>query len=90
MTDEQINIAIAEACGKTNIGNYCNDLNVMHEAEKTLNIDQQYSYGEMLRVVSENVGPRGGHFLPNGWGCFSLAHLTARQRAEAFVTAIGK
>ena len=54
MNDEQINEAIAEACGivskdqwgslyKTPRGilrdcpDYCNDLNAMHEAEKTLN-----------------------------------------------------
>jgi hypothetical protein len=70
------------------IPNFCTDLNAIHEAEKHLSIDQEYSYGEELRRISENVGPKGGHFTPNGWGCFSLAHLSAKQKAEAFVKII--
>ena len=106
MTNEQINIAIAEACGwvfKTNspfvispegkelwddddpltveialywkrIPDYCNDLNAMHEVEKTLN-DAQYScYQEWCRVIV-------------GYHWFSA---TATQRAEAFLKTIGK
>jgi len=64
---------------------YLNDLNAMHEAEKVLPIDRQYEYGEKLRVISGNVGPKGGHFTPNGFGCYALAHLSATQRAEAFL-----
>jgi hypothetical protein len=70
------------------IPDYCNDLNAMHEAEKSLNFDEVYNYGEELRIVSENVGPKGGHFTPNGWGCFSLAHLTAEHRAKSFIKVI--
>ena len=69
--------------------NYLNDLNAMFEAEKSLTIDQKYDYGEALRVISQNVGPKGGHFLPNGFGCYALAHLTATQRAEAFLRTLG-
>lgn len=48
MTNDQINAAIAEACGwiyfdgwhhpncRGSLPNYCNDLNAMHEAEKVL------------------------------------------------------
>lgn len=107
MTDEQINITIAEACGivdvdqwgplyKTASGwvrdclDYCNDLNAMHEAEKVLEIDQQYVYGEELRAISGNVGPCGGHFIPNGWGVFRLATATPRERSEAFLRTLGK
>jgi hypothetical protein len=68
--------------------NYCSDLNAMHEAEKHLSIDQEYNYGEELRKISENIGPKGGHFTPNGWGCFAMAHLDARQKAEAFIKVI--
>jgi len=67
---------------------YCNDLNAIHEAESHLTIDQEYNYGEELRKISENVGPKGGHFTPNGWGCFALAHLTAQQKAQAFIKVI--
>ena len=97
MSDEQINIAIAEACNKVTVDSwgekypipyYCNDLNAMHEAETHLDRNQQYDYGEELREISGNVGPKGGHFPPNGWGCFALATLTARQRAEAFLKTI--
>jgi hypothetical protein len=73
---------------ESSIPNFCKDLNAMHEAEKQLSIDQEYSYGEELRKVSENVGPKGGHFTPNGWGCYSLAHLNAKQKAQAFVKVI--
>ena len=69
---------------------YCNNLNFVHEIEKTLNIDQQYNYGEALRIASENVGSRGGHFPFNGWGCFALANLNARKRCEALLKVIGK
>lgn len=69
---------------------YLNDLNAMHEVEKLLTEDKKYDYGEHLRASSGNVGPKGGHFTPNGFGCFQLAHVTATQRAEAFLRAIGK
>lgn len=72
------------------IPDFCRDLNAMHEAEKTLNMDKEHQYGEWLRIASQNVGPRGGHFIPNGFGCFALAHLSARQRAEAFLRTLGK
>jgi hypothetical protein len=96
MINEQINIAIAEACGWTEIDglsakglmgkppeklcsfaylpNYCNDLNAMHEAEKTLNSEQLHDYYENLELV-------------NGW---EYPSSTARQRAEAFLKTIGK
>jgi len=101
MTDTEINLAIAEACGwryhestsesgdvdfwahpihptawsKHDLPPYASDLNAMHEAEK------------MLR--------------PPYWNDFSIwqiylnhfeedPHATARQRAEAFLRAIGK
>ncbi len=93
MTSEQINIAIAEACGwqvnkhkylakppngdwqyKDKIPDYCNCLNAMHEAEKTLNSEQLHDYYENLELV-------------NGW---EYPSSTARQRAEAFLKTIGK
>jgi hypothetical protein len=103
MNDQEINQAIATHCSweYDEMGGKCHcpeisgllvdvtkDLNAMHEAEKQLSIDQEYNYGEELRRISENVGPKGGHFTPNGWGCYSLAHLTAKQKAEAFVKII--
>ena len=77
MTDEQINIAIAEACGKTNIGNYCNDLNVMHEAEKVLLSGYWMRYCECLTYLS-------------GKSVYASVHAKARDRAEAFLRTLGK
>jgi hypothetical protein len=108
MTDKQINAAIAEACGWTDIRNsgvwhnfalwglppqvkslketssdyipvpnfvpnYCADLNAMHEAEKTLTIEQWHDYVD---------------FMPSQWEC--AVHATARQRAKAFLRTLGK
>jgi hypothetical protein len=87
MTDEKINIAIAEACGwtdtkivneggklmygQTEIPDYCNDLNAMHEAEGVLTIDALTEYRVQLSM-------------------FVIApfRATARQRAEAFLKTI--
>ena len=97
MTDEQINRAIAEACGwkpdKRGIGwlsphgyyapepNYCADLNAMHEAEKVLG-KKLSEYGNHLCALTqanENDRPE----------CY-IWHVTARQRAEAFLRTLGK
>ena len=91
MTNEQINIAIAEACGWGNddiergyalcqfsesVPNYCNDLNAMHEAEKVLSDKQCQTMNDLLWDMMN-----GRKFL---W------QATARQRAEAFLKTIGK
>jgi hypothetical protein len=103
MTNEQINIAIAEACGwnpppegmgnmthgggkfmsseewrKSHLPDYCNDLNAMHEAEKVIKINSHLwkPYESFLaRIVSGDCG---------------MFHITAKQRAEAFLKTIGK
>lgn len=90
MSEEQINIAIAKACGwidtdivncggklmygQTEVPDYCNDLNAMHEAEKTLDYN-------MICDMEDSVGFR-----------FAIKpfHATARQRAEAFLRTLGK
>jgi hypothetical protein len=96
MTDEQINAAIAEACGwkdifehpefglmgvasdthgcRTAIEEYTHDLNAMHEAEATLSEDQLW---RMAREIERN---------DEQW----YFRATARQRAEAFLRALGK
>ena len=106
MTDQQINTAIAEACGwkKTHImqmgakgkyvrtyqkgrgklhqhlPDYCNELNAMHEAEKTLNPVQAAEYSRILTSIAwQSEQP-------------VFAPMTARadQRAESFLRTIGK
>jgi hypothetical protein len=98
MTNEQINIAIAQACGWTEIDglsamgfmgkpphklcsfdylpDYCNDLNAMFEAEKSLTREQIEVFCEQLNPKTHGVW----------WGI----HATAHQRAEAFLKTIGK
>lgn len=63
----------------TEVPDYCNDLNAMHEAEKVL--ISPASYTECLRLV---VGPYGAASI------FDYAHATARQRAEAFLKTLRK
>jgi len=78
MTDEQINAAIAEACGwnykPVNCGgaDFCTDLNAMHQAEETL------PDGE-LWTMKYNLPSQGGLEFRS----------TARQRAEAFLRTLG-
>jgi hypothetical protein len=88
MTNEQINIAIAEACNKVTVDSwgekypipdYCNDLNAMHEAEKALT-DDQYHTG-YKQTLASLVGLSGN---------MRVMSATAAQRAEAFLRTIGK
>jgi hypothetical protein len=93
MTNEQINIAIAEACGwkedefgpswyqsYTKMPDYCNDLNAMHEAWLSLSDKDKFVCDkELMRVlVASKDGP------------YWMTNSTAKQRAEAFLKAIGK
>lgn len=90
MTDEQINAAIAEACGRKRrpdgdwypdngpagtqaILDYCNCLNAMHEALKTLKPDQLWDVAYSLPMET------------------MLGFMaTARELAETFLLVIGK
>ena len=79
MSDQEINIAIAESCGWVNCifpsqDDYCNDLNAMHKAEKTLNKEQWVTYGKELSRLN----------------IFPMVHANARQRSEAFLKTLGK
>jgi len=102
MTNEQINIAIAEACGHINVRmwggsciasagistdgiywgsygvpDYCNDLNAMHEAVRTLKSRERITYSDLLHQIA-------------GYHSYDVSEATARQRAEAFLKTIGK
>ncbi len=106
MTNKQINIAIAEACGwelledgscRTKIhglnfcakvADYCNDLNAMHEAEKALDNDFRFSvvlYHQLIPLEDQYEDHTITWLIAN-----RLIKATARQRAEAFLRAIGK
>ncbi len=67
------------------IPDYLNDLNAMHEAEKTLNDDDLYLYGNILDGITHSKipmcyvnGPKAGMYP-------ELFRATAAQRAEAFL-----
>ena len=95
MTDQQINQRIAEACGlkpkrrtvyypKSGMKvetvpppSYCSDLNAMHDAEKTLTDAIMFV---MAHHIERLVSAHGQHYF----------HASARQRAEAFLRALGK
>lgn len=77
------------------IPDFCNDLNAMHKAERSLKIEGEGKYGDLLsQMIREKENLRWGDkptkkFPFNGWGYFSLAHLTASQKADAFLKTIG-
>ena len=58
------------------VPDYCNDLNLIHEAEKVLTSEQVTSYVYSLELMNER------------WA--TPAFATAAQRAKAFVETIGK
>jgi hypothetical protein len=93
MTNEQINIAIAEACGwtdtkivneggklmygQTEVPDYCNDLNAMHKAVRILKSRERITYTDLLHEIA-------------GYHSYDVSEATARQRAEAFLRTINK
>ena len=90
MTDEQINAAIAEACGWPILDNppkgfypgYCTDLNAMHEAEKALTKEQVREYQCYMYDMACEISATQGRWMPYS--------ATARYRAEAFLRTLGK
>lgn len=91
MTDEQINETITEVTGlwdhpyssdTKRMYDFCSDLNAMHEAEKGLSSEQEKDYFANIKVTV------GDHIWYRTVGRSYRA--TARQRAEAFLKALGK
>lgn len=58
--------------------NYLNDLNAMHEAEKSLTREQAVMHGDLLAVEC-------GYGKKGEFNFYDAAHATAAQRAEAFL-----
>jgi hypothetical protein len=65
--------------------NYCNDLNAMHEAEKTLSYNDKQKYLDILADA-----PREDIYIVRRYTCADSVFATAAQRAEAFLKAIGQ
>jgi pterin-4a-carbinolamine dehydratase len=100
MTDEQINAAIAEACGWKGctecnepicednfIPNYSKNLNAMHEAEKLFNYEQCEAFSNKIADIVHAANREKDYPVP--WH-FARIHATARERAEAFLRTLGK
>ena len=98
MTEQEINIVIAEVRkwrGQRfdhikqrltyDAPDYCNDLNLMREAERLLDDDQWLEYMLNLQDVLQRDPYRGKWIV-----CQDNMHSTAAQRAKAFVITIGK
>jgi hypothetical protein len=97
MTNEQINIAVAEACGidlekyRTYEGDinvsalkkYCKDLNAIQDAVMILPENKRILYGMYLSCAC-------GHIDKNNVGLWHISTATARHRAEAFLKTLGK
>lgn len=100
MTDEQINIKIAELCGwqtsapSWDIGrhdcpNYAADLNACHEFAAWLNLEQQIKFAEELQcIILES--PYRAWWDATVMEVFQIADATARQRCEAFLRVHGQ
>jgi len=63
----------------TDIPDYLNDLNAMHEAEKVLTVRQSKDYWDELASM-----------VPRNQGMFGVLHTSASFRAAAFLRTIGK
>jgi len=67
----------------SDVPDYLNDLNAMHEVEKVLSLDDKLNFVMYLGGLCQNTDPRVGSW-PN------VAFATASQRAEAFLKTINK
>lgn len=71
----------------TELPDYPNDLNAMHEAEKKLEFPE--AYASRLGPILLRDGSSSNMDGTTAWN-FAFSHATARQRAEAFLRTIGK
>ena len=77
--------AIEPDGSKSILPDYCNDLNLMREAEKLLDDDQWLEYMLNLQDVLQRDPNRGKWIV-----CQDNMQATASQLAKAFVITIGK
>lgn len=91
MTNQQINIAIAEAIGADIhwkvAKDYCNDLNAMYKAEQFLWGKDWSARATFVDHLARILNPVHGYHKQDG---IDLLDATARDRAEAFMKTIKK
>jgi hypothetical protein len=105
MNPDKQRIAIAEYCGTDvyindklwdRVPDYLNDLNAMHEAEKTIPKRYKCIYANHLTMVvgfdgeTDMVDDYGEWSTSKTTSLFSILNATATQKAEAFLKTIGK
>jgi len=75
----------------SDLPDYPNDLNAMHEAEKVLKEEQLNTYGKLLWSAVSGAKSElvSDIFNPSLKWCAKIAHATAHQRAEAFLKVFG-
>ena len=89
MTNDEINIAIAEYCGKD--ADYINDLNAIYNAIHTLPSGlRDNTFTSILAMVCGFKAHGVESWSELHAGRFAVINATASQRAKAFVKTIGK
>ena len=99
MTDEQINAAIAEACGWTEIGEcesggfrlrgFPSDRFESHRKPIPNYCTDLNAMHEAEETIYKHYHMWSAYYYAVGAGPFSL-HVTARKKAEAFLKVVGK
>ena len=75
---------------ESNLPDYLNDLNAMHNAEAQCEMHYDQKWIETIVMVSHDVFRRDAD-RTDGWDWVSMvSRLSAAQRAEAFLRTIGK
>ncbi|MFZ9514709.1 MAG: hypothetical protein ACO29P_05695 [Bacteroidia bacterium] len=99
MTDEQINCAIADACGFTvELSHMQSGIDVIRDGKRKPLPDYCNSLNEMYDAEETLEGDLQNGFVyelrwiteSKFWGDFKHCHASARQRAEAFLRTLDK
>ena len=101
MTDEEINVAIAEACGwRKEDGVYMWEANGIDctypelwdwcNDLNAMHVAEESLFTDNQKLRWKYVSELHITAEPTRWGNYAGAHATARQRAEAFLRTIGR
>ena len=90
MHPDKQRIKIAQICGVD--GDYLNDLNAMHEAEKRLNYWHRNDYSMKLKsmILTKILGEDSNNLNDISRAVMRLPFVTAAQKAEAFLKTFGE
>ena len=74
-------------CQDSDLPDYLNDLNAMHEAEKVFELAELNKYPSKIGVG--NYADKLANVVGGVPGCYAQLHATAAQRSEAFLKTLG-